>query len=50
MILSDLNDLGNGSRQPFFTPTKFAKFAVDFNHRSNPAMFDARGNCSFYER
>lgn len=39
MILSDLNDLGDGSRQPFFLALKFAKFAVDFNHRSNlPAL------------
>ena len=50
MILSDLNDLGNGSRQPFFLALKFVKFVVDFNHRSNPAMFGARGNCSFYGR
>jgi hypothetical protein len=39
MILSDLNDLGNGSRQPFFPPLKSANFAVDFNHRSNPARW-----------
>ncbi len=35
MIPSDLNDLGDGSRQPFFLALKFAKFAVDFNQRSN---------------
>jgi hypothetical protein len=37
MILSDLNDLGNGSRQPFFLLLKSAIFTVDFNYRSNPA-------------
>jgi hypothetical protein len=37
MIFSDLNDLGDGSRQPFFLPLKSANSAVDFNHRSNHA-------------
>jgi hypothetical protein len=50
MILSDLNDLGSGSRQPFFPSRKSAIFAVDFNHRSNPSTLGARGNCSFSER
>jgi hypothetical protein len=42
-----LNDLGDGSRQPFFLALKFAKFAVDFNHRSNLPALRGKWNYPF---
>jgi hypothetical protein len=47
MIFSDLNDLGDGSRQPFSIALKFAKFAVNFNHRSNLPALRRKRNYTF---